>query len=973
MFNHQIIIMNKFKSLVLTVIGLLCSISVSAHDFEVDGIYYNITSSTDMKVEVTYHGNDYHSYSNEYSGAVNVPESVTYNGSIYSVTSIGYSAFRSCKGLTSVEIPNSVTSIGSYAFYDCFGLTSVEIPNSVISIGYSAYEGCWGVTSVHIDDIAAWCNIEFGGISANPLYYAKNLYLNGEKVTELVIPNSVTSIEGYAFYGCSGLTSVEIGNSVTSIGSSAFYGTAWYENQSDGVIYIGQVLYKYKGTMPSNISIIVRDGTVSISPSAFNNCLGLTSVEIGNSVTSIGDGAFYGCSGLTSVEIGNSVTSIGNHAFDDCSSLTSVVIPNSVTSIGDYAFYDCKGLTSVVIPNSVTSIGSSAFEGCSSLTSVVIPNSVTSIEREAFSGCSSLTSVEIPNSVTSIGSFAFSWCSGLTSVEIGNSVTSIGDYAFRSCKGLTSVEIGNSVTSIGGYVFEDCSGLTSVEIPNSVTSIGESAFSGCSSLTSVHIDDIAAWCNIDFGNSSANPLYYAKNLYLNGEKVTELVIPNSVISIGGYAFYGYSSLTSVVIPNSVTSIEYYAFYDCDGLTSVVIPNSVTSIGDYAFNECNNLKVVLNNSSLTFAKGSSDYGYIAYYAKVVCNGYEQVDEFIFTEEGGACYLRVYIGDKTELVLPANYKGGNYSIGENAFYDCSSLTSVVIPNSVTGIGESAFQSCSSLTSVEIGNSVTYIGDDAFYGCSGLTSVEIPNSVTCIWGNAFARCTNLLSITLGNSIELLFGSWSDLQLRTIICLNPNAVDITQGFFSTNTYNHAVVYVPEDSYWNYAYSNWGAFIHIKEIVTEANSLQSRKAYMIADSKGTNFKVYDAERDALKNVEYTHALDEESEDCCWTVMKENGNTYLYNLGAKKFGAVGDNGAITLSETPVHVAISETEGGLSINGNNCMFVLNKHVEVDATGISEVLLNGQDAKNAQIHSLDGRRQQTLKRGVNIVNGKKVFVQ
>jgi hypothetical protein len=313
--------------------------------------------------------------------------------------------------------------------------------------------------------------------------------------------------------------------------------------------------------------------------------------------------------------------------------------------------------------------------------------------------------------------------------------------------------------------------------------------------------------------------------------------------------------------------------------------------------------------------------------VVCNGYEQVDDFIFTEEGGACYLRAYIGDKTDLVLPANYKGGNYSIGAYAFYDCDGLNSVVIPNSVTSIGSYAFHGCS----------------------------------------------NLQSITLGNSIKIIHGSWSDLQLRTIICLNPNAVKIIQGTFSMNTFNHAIVYVPEDSYWNYAYSDWGAFIHIKEIVTEANNLQSRKAYMIADSKGTNFKLYDAERDALKNVEYTHALDEESKDCCWTVMKENGKTYLYNLGAKKFGAVGDNGAITLSETPVHVVISETEGGLSINGNDCMFVLNKHVEVDVTGISEVLLNGQDAKNAQIYSLDGRRQQTLKRGVNIVNGKKVFVQ
>ena len=427
--------------------------------------------------------------------------------------------------------------------------------------------------------------------------------------------------------------------------------------------------------------------------------------------------------------------------------------------------------------------------------------------------------------------------------------------------------IPNSVTSIGENAFYGCSGLTSVVIPNSVTSIWQGAFSGCSSLTSV-------------------------------------VIPNSLTYIARHAFSGCSSLTSVVIPNSVTSIRESAFRNCSSLTSVVIPNSVTSIGFYAFLNCYNLKVVFNNSSFTFAKGSSDYGYIAYYAEVVCNGYEQVDDFIFTEEGGACYLRAYIGDKTELVLPANYKGGNYSIGSYAFSGCS---------------------------------------------------------------------NLQSITLGNSVKRIYGSWSHLQLRTIICLNPNAVEIDQGGFSMNTFNHAVVYVPEDSYWNYAYSNWGAFIHIKEMVTQANSLQSRKAYMIADSKGTNFKVYDAERDALKNVEYTHALDEESEDCCWTVMKENGKTYLFNLGAKKFGVVGDNGAITLSETPVHVAISETEGGLSINGNNCMFVLNKHVEVDATGISDVLLNGQDAKNAQIHSLDGRPQQTLKRGVNIVNGKKVFVQ
>ena len=244
-----------------------------------------------------------------------------------------------------------------------------------------------------------------------------------------------------------------------------------------------------------------------------------------------------------------------------------------------------------------------------------------------------------------------------------------------------------------------------------------------------------------------------------------------------------------------------------------------------------------------------------------------------------------------------------------------------------------------------------------CTGLTSIEFPNSVTSIGVQAFR----------GTPLRTLVSKSNTPATLHIESSESPTID-------NYTYIHAPLYVPEGAYWNYAYAEgWGDFIHIKEMAMIEEALLSNKAYMIADSKGTNFKVYDAERDALKNVEYTHALDEESEDCCWTVMKENGKTYLFNLGAKKFGVVGDNGAITLSETPVHVAISETEGGLSINGNNCMFVLNKHVEVDATGISDVLLNGQDAKNAQIHSLDGRRQQTLKRGVNIVNGKKVFVQ
>ena len=255
----------------------------------------------------------------------------------------------------------------------------------------------------------------------------------------------------------------------------------------------------------------------------------------------------------------------------------------SISSIGHYAFCRCRGLTSVAIPNSVTSIGDWAFCGCDGLTSVTIPNSVISIGEFAFCGCSGLIFVNIPNSVTCIEYHAFKGCSGLISVTIPDSVISIGEFAFTACLGLTFVNIPNSVTSIAEGAFYLCSGLTSVTIGNSVTSIGEHAFDGCTSLKKVIVPDIAAWCGIDFADY-ANPLCYAKHLYSDETtEVTNLIIPNSVTSIGDWAFCGCDGLTSVTIPNSVITIGDWAFHWCIGLTSVNIGNGVKSIGkDFAY-------------------------------------------------------------------------------------------------------------------------------------------------------------------------------------------------------------------------------------------------------------------------------------------------------------------------------------------------------------------------------------------------------
>ncbi len=608
-----------------------------------------------------------------------------------SVTSIGNSAFYDCNSLTSVTIGDSVTSIGSNAFYNCNSLTSIEIPNSVTSMGSSTFAQCYSLTSA-------------------------------------TIGNSVASIGKEAFRSCSSLTSIEIPNSITSIGSRAFDGC----NQLKNVNYLGAI-----GDWAQTQFTSYYSNPLTYAKNLYINNQLVTQVNI-TTPTKINDYAFYNCDSLISIAIGNSVTSIGKYAFHSCSNLTNIKIQNSVTNIGDNTFSYCNNLINIEIPSSVTSIGNSAFANCYNLSSVEIPSSVTTIGDSLFENCNNLTSVTIGNSVTSIGNSAFYNCNNLTSIEIPNSVTSIGGDAFEDCNNLTSVTIGNSVTSIGGDAFRNCDNLTSVTIGNSVTSIGYRAFANCYNLTKVNytgtIDD---WVQIRFayGYSDnycySNPLYYTKNLYINEILVTEA--KEAATKINDYAFYNCKNLTSVTIGNSVASIGVEAFYNCENLTSATIGNSVASIGKQAFRDCYSLTSIeipssvkrigygafLNCNALTiycrdYSRKTDWDSYWNNSLPVVwdCNHNDvATNGYIYTIIDGVRYAlkdgEALIAKQANNIMLANiltivnYKDDTYSvtsIGKHAFYECTNLTSIVIPNSVTSIGDYAFLYCESLTSIK-----------------------------------------------------------------------------------------------------------------------------------------------------------------------------------------------------------------------------------------------------------------------------------
>ncbi len=629
------------------------------------------------------------------------------------------------KSTTELKLLPNITEILGDVFKGLSKLETINIHAGITNIDLALFKDCQIKAFVVDEENQTYSSVEGNLYSKNGSEFIRVAI---GKETTAVVPSSVTEIRKGAFNGYS-LSKIEI----------PFVGGSANDNQ-----YIGYLFdlssYSKHSSMPSTLKEVVVNGE-KIAKNAFNGCTSLTFVTISNSITEIGQYAFKGCIGLTSVSIPKSVTKIGQCAFDGCTSLKTVTFEtdSALATIGSYAFKGCTGLTSVSIPKSVTEIGQYAFDGCTSLKTVTFEtNSVLAvIDSYAFGGCTGLTSVTIPKSVTEIGqyafngctklatvtfetdsalatidNFAFSGCTSLTSVTIPKSVTTIGS-AFYSCEKLKTVtfEKESSLTTIGGSAFQ-CTALTTIEIPSSVETIGGSAFQACYSLKTVTLEDGSA-----LGSVGEKVFYLSSNLtyntYENNNYLGTKTNPYLVLC-GSTSSNGYSETT---IHEDCRVIAGSAFANCKNMKSINIPSSVIYIGTSAFKSSS-----LN--TVTFEEGSK---------------LTTIGESVFEQTRSL---------KT-ITIPSSVT----TIGESAFEN-SNLETITIPSSVTTIGVRAFYYATSLNNIifEEDSALTTIGSYAFKNCTGLTSVTIPESVTEIGQNAFESCQNLTTIVISKSVKSL-----------------------------------------------------------------------------------------------------------------------------------------------------------------------------------------------------------------------------
>lgn len=676
--------------LLLLASAIATSLSAAAYSFESAGIYYNITG--DNTVEVTYSDRN----NNTYSGSISVPETVTNNGTEYSVTKIGEYAFQG-SAVTSVSMPECITSIGQYACNECGSLETVVLPTN-------------------LDDFSGWCifrncrNLKNIAIPENVTEIPNGTFINCSSLAAITIPHGVSEIGSNAFYGCSSLTSIEIPEGVEYLYEQVFYGCTALESVK----------------LPQNL--------LQIGNNCFYRCSSLENVTIPEGVTTIGNSAFYGCN-LNALTLPSTVTSIGGSAFGNNNNLKSIICNAATPPTLDYEAFS-RGITpSIKVPlHSIASYrkafgwkdfsnyygGEMIADGITyrinekeamvaavepSLTEANIPSAVEfegnrylviKINGYAFADNTNLTAVTLPDGLVEIGNGAFSGCKNLESVTLPESLKTFGYNAFRSCKSLKTVKIPSGVTAIPSSCFRECSSLESVTIPEGVMTIEDGAFQSC------NLNALALPESLEAIGSSA----------FNGNQSLKSVnIPAKVKTIEESAFYN-CGLTDLVIQEGVQTIDNYAF-NSNSLQNLTLPSTITSIGNNAFLFNSNLQSITCNAATPPTLGDNAFSSgimpsikvplasIAAYKKAYgwkdfsnyYGGEEIIDGVAYRIDDKGAYVQAAIMTESEVSLAENvaFEGAQYplyKIADNAFAGNGSITLVTVPATVETIGSNAF---------------------------------------------------------------------------------------------------------------------------------------------------------------------------------------------------------------------------------------------------------------------------------------------
>ena len=595
----------------------------TTYNYTVGNSTYTYTILTDDTVKITkYKGTD---------ESIVIPSEI--DGK--KVTVIGSSAFYGFKSLKNIEIPDGITSIENYAFCQCWSITSLSVPESVTSIGTGAFRFCGDLKEIKLPSNLTVLSDSLFGADANLEYIT---FGDAEKTDTVIIPETVQKMGNYVFMNCEKIKNIKLPSNLKSIGKTCFQG-----------------------------------------------CISLTGLFIPQSVESIGGGIFGDCDALQSVEIEDENN---NFIFKDgilydvkngilVSAVNSLipekVIVDECTKTIDYsAFADCNNLYEIEIPQGVVNIGEKAFARLDNLKNIDIPDSVTNITTLAFYRCNGLVSVQVPGSVTAIKNGTFRECNNLKKVILNEGVTKIDGSAFIFCSSLEQIKLPQSLVSIGSGAFDNCTSLISVELPDNAI-ISSDTFKECKNLSDIVISDT----NNNY--IVKNGILYNKNMtrilcYPAGIKDTEFSVPDTVKTIGDFAFYGAKVLESVDIPDSVIAINTNAFGECSGLKEVVIPDSVTSMGEAVFCKCTSLEKVKLSVNITSPNPA-----------------------VFQ----------YCSSLKEVVLPESMKFISFFM----FSYCKEITNIVLPDKLNSVLRSAFQNCDNLKNITVPKNVTTIQDYAF----------------------------------------------------------------------------------------------------------------------------------------------------------------------------------------------------------------------------------------------------------------------